>query len=81
MLLGGKKIYMYWGVSLSFFFNSEDTKLPLVFEKNKVVYNGVFVVLIWFCYKYQVGSGIINYFYVYKLLFILKNGWPMQGTR
>jgi hypothetical protein len=27
-----------------------------------------------------VGLGVIKYFYVYKLLFILKNGWRVLGT-
>ena len=48
---------------------------PWVLKEKKVACRGVFVVSIWFCCKYQVGSGVIGYLYVYKLLFILKNGW------
>jgi len=48
---------------------------PWVLKEKKVACRGVFVVSIWFCCKYQVGSEVIGYLYVYKLLFILKNGW------
>jgi hypothetical protein len=40
----------------------------------------IFIILIWFCCRYHVGSGVIKHFYVYKLLFILKNGWRVLGT-
>jgi hypothetical protein len=50
-------------------------KLPLDFnKKNKATCRGVFVVSIWLYFKYHVGLGVISYLYVYKLLFIFRNG-------
>jgi len=50
-------------------------KLPLDFnKKNKATYRGVFLVFIWLYFKYHVGLGVIGYLYVYKLLFIFRNG-------
>ena len=56
---------------------------PWVLKKNKVACRDVFIVLIWFCCKYRVGSRVIKYLYIYKLLFILKKGWhgPSNGCR
>lgn len=51
-----------------------NTKLLLVFNKNKVVYKDVFIIFIWFYCKYYVGLGVIGYLYIYKFLFIFRNG-------
>jgi len=56
----------------SFNWNSSNTKLPLGFNKNNDACRCVFVVAIWFYCKYHVGSEVIGYLYVYKLLFIFK---------
>jgi hypothetical protein len=67
------------GFSIFFFYwNNSNTKLPLIFNKNKVACKSVFI---WFYYKYHVGSGIIRYLYVYKLLFIFRNDWIMLSMR
>jgi len=83
--LDGKKYTCIEGLlHLFLFLNNANTKLPLGFEKkNKATCRGVFIVLIWFCCKYQVRLRVIKYFYVYKLLFILKKGWhgPANGCR
>jgi len=56
-------------------------KLPLDFnKKNKATYRGVFLVFIWLYFKYHVGLGVIGYLYVYKLLFIFRNGWRVLST-
>jgi hypothetical protein len=57
-----------------------NTKLPLGFNKNKVACRGIFIVSIWFYCKYQMGSGVIGYLYVYKLLFIFINDLSVLST-
>jgi hypothetical protein len=77
-----ENIHVFRGFSIFFFFwNSSNMKLPLSFNKNKVVCRGVFVVFIWFYCKYHVGSRVIGYLYVYKLLFMFRNGWSMLSKR
>jgi len=77
-----KNMHVLRGFSIFFFYwNSSNTKLPFIFNKNKVACKGVFIIFIWFYCKYHVGSGVIGYLYVYKLLFIFRNDWIMLSMR
>jgi hypothetical protein len=89
-VLEGGNMCVLRGFSIfSFNWNSSNTKLPLGFNKNNAACRCVFVVAIWFYCKYHVGSEVIGYLYVYKLLFIFKtvdtcltraNGWASPAS-
>jgi hypothetical protein len=49
-------------------------------KKIKIVSEGVFVLLIWFCCNSQVVSKVFGYFNMHKLLFKFEGGWCMLQT-
>ena len=56
MSLRGGNMHVLRGLFILFFYwNSSNTKLPLNFNKNKVICGGAFVIFIWFYCKYHVG--------------------------
>ena len=57
-----------------FFFKTIKLRQPFDFEKIKAVREGVFIFFIWFCYNSQVGSEVIKYFNMHKLLFKFGGG-------
>jgi hypothetical protein len=71
----GKYTFVEGLLRLFFLLKQFKYKITIEFQqKNKATYRGVFVVSIWFYCKYHVGFRVIGYLYVYKLLFIFKNG-------
>jgi len=60
--------------------NGVFTFIPFDPKKIKIISEGVFVLLIWFCCNSQVVSRVFGYFKMHNLLFKFEDGWRVFQT-